>query len=424
MSWKRGVLLSAVLLAAFTILSYSTAQTPSASLTTLYSFSGVNGDGAGPYAGVVYSGNGALYGTTAWGGVYDAGTVYELTPPSSGGAWTGTVLHSFGGGSDGTYPYAGVLAGANGVLYGTTNYGGAYGMGVVYELSPPPGGESAPGAWTETVLHDFNGSDGAYPYAGLALGASGALYGTTEFGGSSGYGTVFELTPPASGGAWTETVLYNYAGGADGCCPYDVPVIGANGALFGTTVAGGSSGKGVVFKLSRPGTKGGAWTETVLHNFNGTDGGFPYAGVVIGSNGAIYGTTAGSVNAGNGSAYELNPPAGGGKTWTETVLHKFSGKGDGGAPHAVPVPGPNGTLYGTTFGGGNGKRFNGSGLIYQLLPPSGSGAWTEKVLYVFQGGNDGASPNAPLVSGPSGTFYGTTLGGGPFGQGTVYAFTP
>jgi uncharacterized repeat protein (TIGR03803 family) len=411
-----------LLLAALAAVTYSTAQTPAPALTTLYSFSGENGDAAGPYAGVFYASNGVLYGTTAYGGVFNSGAVFQLSPPTSGGAWTETVLYSFGGTNDGTYPYAAVIADANGVLYGTTNYGGASGMGVVYELTPPiaPGG-----AWTETVLHSFSGPDGAYPYASLTFAGNGALYGTTELGGSSGYGTVFELTPPGgSGGTWTETVLFNFSGGNDGCCPYAAPVLGASGALYSTTVAGGSSGKGTVFRLNPPGTGKSAWTETILHNFNGSDGGFPYSGVSLGANGVIYGTTAGSVNAGNGSAFELSPPTGSGKVWTETILHKFTGNSDGGAPHAVPIVGPNGTLYGTAFGGGTGKRFNGSGLIFQLTPPTGSGSWTESVLYVFQGGSDGASPNATLTPGASGVFYGTTLGGGTFGQGTVFMFTP
>jgi uncharacterized repeat protein (TIGR03803 family) len=399
---------------------YSAAQTPSPALTTLYSFSGEDGDGAGPYSAVTYSADGTLYGTTAYGGVFNSGTIFELTPPGpGGGAWTETVLHSFAGGNDGTYPYAGVVAGTGGVLYGTTNYGGAAGLGIVYELTPPIG---QGGAWTETVLHSFSGSDGAYPYANVTIGANGKLYGTTELGGTSNYGTVFELTPPAgSGGVWTETVLYNFSGGSDGACPYAALTTGSNGDFYSSTVAGGSSDKGTVFRLAL--TKGGTWTETVLHSFTGSDGGFPYAGVTIGTNGALYGTTAGSVNAGNGSAFELSPPTGTGKPWTETVLHKFTGKSDGGAPHAAPSLGPSGSLYGTAFGGGTGNRFNGFGLLYQLTP-TGGGSWAESVLYEFQGGNDGASPNAALIPGPSGVFYGTTLGGGTLGQGTVFAFTP
>jgi|HubBroStandDraft_1064217.scaffolds.fasta_scaffold01635_11 uncharacterized repeat protein (TIGR03803 family) len=418
---KRILISRGAALAALTVLTYGAARSQAQTLTTLYSFSGENGDGAGPYAAVLYNSNGTLYGTTGFGGVYNSGTVFELTPPASGGAWTETVLHSFGGGDDGTYPYGGVVAGANGVLYGTTNYGGASGMGIVYELAPPA---VSGGAWTETVLHNFGGSDGAYPYSTVTVAANGALYGTTELGGTYDFGTVYELTPPAGGsGAWTETVLYNFTGGSDGCSPYAVPTFNASGAIYSTTVAGGSSDKGTIFKLAPP-VKGSVWKETVLHNFNGSDGGFPYSGVVLGANGDIYGTTAGSVNAGNGSAFLLTPPSGTGKTWTETVLEKFNGNSKGGAPHAVSSFGPGGVLYGTAFGGGTGQRFNGSGLIYQLTPPSGSGSWTETVLYIFQGGDDGASPNAPLIPGANGVFYSTTLGGGSFGQGTVFAFTP
>ena len=419
---QRSLMASGALLGALTILTYSAAETPAPALTTLYSFSGENGDGAGPSAAVLYKANGSLYGTTSYGGIFNSGTVFELTPVS-GGAWTETVLHSFGAGNDGTYPYAGVVAGTNGVLYGTTNYGGASGMGTVYELTPPgtPGG--APSAWTETVLFNFSGSDGAYPYASLTLARSDALYGTTELGGTFGYGTVFELTPPAGAdGAWTETVLHNFSG-SDGSYPYAVLAI-ASGTLYGTTTMGGSSNKGAVFKLTAPGVPGGAWTESVVHSFNGSDEGVPYGGVVLGANGAIYGTTAGSVSGGNGTVFELSPPTGTSKVWTESVLYKFTGFSDGGAPHAAPTFGPDGTLYGTTFGGGTGKRFNGSGLLFQLTPPVGTGAWTESVLYTFLGGGDGATPTAPLTAGPSGVYYSTTLGGGTLGQGTVFALKP
>lgn len=300
------------LLATLAVLIHSAAESQSASLTTLYSFSGENGDGAGPYAGVLYSMNGVMYGTTAYGGVFSSGTVFQLTPPvQSGGAWTETVLHSFGGSNDGTYPYAGVVADVSGNLYGTTNYGGSAGMGVVYELTPPvqPGG-----VWNETILHSFAGTDGAYPYASLSLAPNGSLYGTTELGGASNYGAAFELSPPSTaGGAWSENVIYSFSGGKDGGCPYAVPVFDANGNLYGTTVAGGASDEGTVFKLSPNQSGNGAWIESVLHSFHGSDGGFPYAGVVLGTGGVIFGTTAGSVNAGNGSAFELSPPSGTGK---------------------------------------------------------------------------------------------------------------
>jgi uncharacterized repeat protein (TIGR03803 family) len=191
--------------------------------TVLYRFSG--SDGAVPAAGLIADGTGTLYGTTEFGGNsnvvcvngYSCGTVFKLTPPgTSGGTWTETVLYSFSG-SDGEFPLAGLIFGKDGALYGTTYSGGntscnasiseTRGCGTVFKLTPPT---TAEGTWTETVLHSFNGSDGAYPYAGLTMDASGALYGTTAGGGDpyciGGCGTVFKLTPRTNkGGTWTET---------------------------------------------------------------------------------------------------------------------------------------------------------------------------------------------------------------------------
>jgi uncharacterized repeat protein (TIGR03803 family) len=405
----------AALLFALATLAYAQPAT----LTTLYNFTGENGDGSGPYAGVTIGANGALYGTTSFGGAFNTGTVFALSPPViPGNPWTETMLHSFAGGNDGAYPYAGVIAGASGELYGTTNFGGSSGMGIVYELTPPA---IAAAPWTETVLYSFTGADGAYPYASLALAADGTLYGTTEFGGASSYGTVFALTQPAASSAWTETVLHSFTGGSDGGSPYASLVIAANGTLYGTANIGGTSQKGTVFKLTPP-IAGGAWSLKVLHSFKGgSDGGFPYAGLSLDANGVIYGTTAGSVNAGTGTAFKLTPPASTG-AWAETILHSFTGKTDGGTPHASLAFGSGGTLLGTTFGGGTGKRFNGNGVIYELTPPAGSATWTETVLYEFHG-TDGGEPNAPLTPDATGVLYGTTLGGGTAGQGTVFLLT-
>lgn len=165
--------------------------------TTLYSFGSQNGDGSGPAGNLVIGSNGALYGTTTYGGTEEFGTVFELAPPASpGGAWTETVLHSFTGkNGDGAGPNAGVVIGSNGVLYGTTAYGGAsLFSGTVFRLMPPA---ASAGPWTETILHSFTGQngDGANPSGGLVIGRNGALYGTTEHGGTSDSGTVFELVP-------------------------------------------------------------------------------------------------------------------------------------------------------------------------------------------------------------------------------------
>jgi uncharacterized repeat protein (TIGR03803 family) len=182
-------------------------------------------------------------------------------------AQTFDTLYTFETGANGGSP-TGLLA-SNGVLYGVTEIGGAYGNGTVFELQAPaePGG-----TWTETVLYSFTGQngDGARPFGGLVAGGDGALYGTTQDGGDSdGDGTVFKLAPPADpGGAWTESVIYSFDG-SGGYTPAASLVLGADGTLYGTTQVGGAGGYGTVFALRRPGTPGGTWTETVLYTFTG-----------------------------------------------------------------------------------------------------------------------------------------------------------
>lgn len=207
---------------------------------------------------------GVLLGTTFdFGGRFNGGTVFALTPPASaGGAWTHQVLHRFtNGSSDGAHPTAGVTIGAGGVLYGTTSQGGTSLMGTVYTLTPPA---SSGDKWTEAVIHEFGGgsADGASPLGGIAIGEGGALYGTTQYGGEGtacegGCGTAFSLTWPSSpGGTWAETVLHSFSGAAsDGNEPQASLAISKGGALFGTTVSGGtgrcknSLGCGTVFAL-------------------------------------------------------------------------------------------------------------------------------------------------------------------------------
>ncbi|MFI5115931.1 MAG: choice-of-anchor tandem repeat GloVer-containing protein, partial [Terriglobales bacterium] len=203
----------------------------------LYSFKNDGTDGSNPKAGVIFDAAGNLYGTTSLGGAgvcqgAGCGTVFELTP-AAGGTWTEKVLHSFGGATDGVIPEAGLIFDAAGNLYGTTGYGGPYNWGTVFELTPAAGG-----TWTENVLYSFQGgADGAGPAAGLVFDAAGNLYGTTEVGGAgvcqgNGCGTVFELTP-AAGGTWTENVLYRFQSGADGANPYDALIFDAAGNLYG-----------------------------------------------------------------------------------------------------------------------------------------------------------------------------------------------
>jgi uncharacterized repeat protein (TIGR03803 family) len=286
--------------------------------------------------------------------------------------------------------------------------------------------------WSETVLHSFTGPDGADPRAGLVIGKDGTLYGTTTFAAEPYCcGTVFQLTPPeAVGGLWKVTVLQAFSTGSDGGYPYAGLALAKKGRLYGTTYGGGTSPAGTVFELNPPAKNDGAWTGTVLHSFNGVDGGNPYADLVIGKNGTLYGTTygGGAPPGVGGTVFQLTSPAKIGEAGTETVLYSFAGGSDGANPAAGLMIGTDGTLYGTTQYGGTSNL----GTVFQLTPPTKiGGAWSETVLHSFTGGSDGANPVAGLVIGPNGVLYGTTtLGGVPYtcglgpGCGTVFEVTP
>jgi uncharacterized repeat protein (TIGR03803 family) len=241
-----------------------------------------------------------------------------------------------------------------------------------------------------------------------------------------------------NGGAWTERVLYSFKGGNDGYVPDGDLVFDSAGNLYGATIFGGGKGTscnpqyqycGTVFELSPPQQKGGKWTEKVLHSFAGIaagkqigDGANPNGGLVFDSEGAIYGTTyyggydcPHSSNQGCGTAFRLAPPSEKGGTWREEVLDRLNPVNSGAAgPAAGLIFGPSDTLYGTTLGGGN----SGSGTIFQLARSNGK--WLERVLYRFRDGNDGSEPRGSLVFDARGNLYGTASGGGSVGSGTLF----
>ena len=310
----------------------------------------------------------------------------------------------------------------------------------------------------QTVLYSFQGgADGAYPYGALVADAQGALYGTTVDGGLLGCstglftgscGTVFKLTPPGTGQtAWTETILYSFAGGADGANPYANLIFDKHGALYGTTQYGGggagcpTGGCGTVFMLTPPAAGQTAWTETVLYSFPGSNGGIarPTSGLIFDTaQGRLYGTTGKGGTQGFGMVFELARPGTGQTAWTETVLYNFKGGSDGLNPKSGLIIDAQGALYGTTeYGGGTACVFNGAvttgcGTVFKLTPaPAGQTPWTETVLYSFQGPpNDGSFPIASLIGDKSGALYGTTYGGGSGSGcsenscGTVFKLTP
>jgi uncharacterized repeat protein (TIGR03803 family) len=397
------------------------------SFTPIHEFSGP--DGAFPYAGLTADQAGNLYGTTTSGGNNNncedsgCGSVFELK--HSGSGWVLSTLYTFQGGSDGAIPTARVLFGPDGVLYGTTLYGGntngnQYGWGTVFKLTAPAHVcESVSCPWTHTVLYRFTGgSDGGNPGPGdLTFDATGNIYGTTQDGGivhgscfnpTQGCGVVYKLT--SSGSGWTESVLYSFTGGTDGHNPMGGVIFDQQGNLYGTAYAGGASNYGTIYQLT---SSGSGWSETTLHSFSGySDGQYPAAGLIADPSGNFYGTA--SSNASDtykGTAFELARNNG---SWTFTVLYLFP---DPDGPMAN-LAFHNGDLYGTTSGGGS----DFFGTVFELMP--GSGDWTATTLYNFTGNDDGSNPYSSVLIDSSGNLYGTAMNTGTNDSGTVWEITP
>ncbi|HEY5177522.1 MAG TPA: choice-of-anchor tandem repeat GloVer-containing protein [Terriglobales bacterium] len=262
--------------------------------TVLHRFTDSELDGAAPlYTNLVFDQAGNFYGTTSGGGAAYAGTVFKLTP--SNGTWKESILYSFPGGTGGAGPDGGVIFDAAGNLYGTTDWGGTSAWGVVFELTPSASG------WTENVLYSFqNGSDGANPIGGLIFDQSGNLYGTTYSGGANGGGTVYQLSP--SSGGWTLTTLYSFSGSGGSVASLTMD---ASGNLYCTTEYDGAYGGGNVCKLTR---STGGWSYTSLHDFTGgSDGAYLLGRVTLDTNGNLYGTASAGGAHGAGVVWEIMP---------------------------------------------------------------------------------------------------------------------
>lgn len=392
---KRSAWLFTILIVLAAVSQAGFAQT----YTPLYSFSGP--DGANPYYGTLaIDANGNLYGTTYYGGAFNEGSVYEVTPNG-----TGKLLYSFAGSADGNTPMGGVII-ANGALYGTTNAGGMIsecggaGCGTLFKVT---------GVGKKTVLHTFAGptGDGAWPYNGLIRDSANNLYGTTTKGGSQNRGSLFVMT--ASG----NELVYSFKHGA---MPQGALFRDSSGHIYGTTELGGPNmcsglSCGTVFEMSPAG-------EATIYAFGASsiDGLSPVGGLIGDLSGNLYGTTYSGGKYDFGTVFELSNSTG---TWTETILHDFSGGSDGAYPESSLLFDSSGNLYGTTWGGGS----SGDGTIFRV-----SSSGQETVLYTFTGGADGAHPLAGLVADKLANFYGTTSGGGnqkcAGGCGVVFKLTP
>jgi uncharacterized repeat protein (TIGR03803 family) len=310
----------------------------------LYSFSGGT-DGGNPYAALIQDRSGNLYGTTTQGGDLrcanpgGCGTVFKID--ASGAE---TVLHAFSPGSDGEFPYGGLLSDTAGNLYGTTVNGGQASLnyGTVFKIDS---------RGNETILHRFTGGkDGAFPFGTLNGRSPNLFFGTTSMAGAAGSGTTFRMT-----GTGSLTVINSFSG-STGESPLSGLIQDAAGNIYGTTAFGGAFGMGSVFVTDRFGN------ETLLHNFTGgTDGAFPYGDLVRDSAGNVYGTTSagGGDNcggAGCGTVFKLN------KQGIETILYSFTGGTDGGTPYAGLIRDSAGNLYGTAFVGGA----TGNGVVFEI----------------------------------------------------------
>ena len=326
-------------------------------------------------------------------------------------AATTTIIYSFAGGGDGEYADTDLIRDSAGNLYGTTVQGGTSASGTVWELSPSGGN------WTHSVLYSFaGGTDGGEPYKGVTLDAQGNLFGTAVTGGSGGCeggcGVAYEVAN--SGGTWTQTVIHAFTGGDDGAGPGAGLTIDANGDIYGTTPTGGAYGQGTIFRLHRG--SGGIWKLKVLHAFTGgPDGIGGSAGRLVLAGNHLYGTATAGGDNGEGTAFELTQNQRG--HWKFEPTFEFVGQPDAGFPYSGLALDNSGNLYGTTYYGGA----DGMGSVYRLKRKSG--VWSEKLLYSFTGGTDGGAPLGNVVIDSGGDLFGTTSGGGNAGDGVIFELT-
>jgi uncharacterized repeat protein (TIGR03803 family) len=367
-------------------------ESPGVVFTTVATFANTN-NGANPYDAPTRGADGALYGTTPYGGSNNVGVVFKVATNSA----AVVTLHVFDT-TNGSYPVAPLVFGLDGNLYGVTTGGGSNNLGAIFAITTN-------GAFR--MLYSFGAAtnaqgsslDGSAPNGGMVLGRDGNFYGTTSAGGATNAGTVFRFS--TNGGFAT---LHSFTG-ADGEYPYTAPLVeGGDGVFYGTTAGGGGGGAGTVYQITADGTL------ATLVDFNVTNGQAPRAGVCFGADGNLYGTTVYGGAKGTGTAFQVTTNG------VLATLFQFTNSSNGVYPLGAMVAGPNNDLYGATYAGGQ----NGRGTVYQL---GTNGALT--TLHSFAAGADGADPFGGVIRDANGNLYGTAYSGGvgagkKAGYGIVY----
>jgi uncharacterized repeat protein (TIGR03803 family) len=370
-------------------------QTDGTGYAPLHEFSHLGGDANYPIAALLLASDGRLFGTAQGGGAGNRGALFALQP-------NGTeyqVVHSFRGDSDpGINPQAGLAAGPDGTLYGTTYSGGAGNLGTVYRVQADGTGHQ--------VLHSFlaTGGDGVYPQTGVILASDGNLYGTTPGGGSQGSGTLFRLHPDGTGYEILRSVS-----GSDGSAPFGGLTQAADGKLYGCNAYGGTSGGGTLFRLELD----GSGFEVVFH-FASPSGANPYAPLIQGADGKLYGSTQYGGSASFGTLFRIDTDGS-----DYEVLHHFAGAtgNDGSTPRTALAQAGNGTLFGTTSQGGTPNQ----GTLFRVQP---DGTGYAVVHHFASSSGGGYYPQAPLLVGSGGILYGTTQSGGGGNGGTLFTLNP
>lgn len=373
--------------------------------TTLYRFADSR-QGWQPMGPLVFDRQGALYGATMLGGAFGMGAVFQLTPPVAPATdWTAKAIANFTH-LDGFAPTAGLTIDGSGALYGLLSRGGAKAAGAIFKLTPPV----APATdWTLSKIYDFKGGVESYPTGGLLLDGD-SLIGTTESG------IVYKLSPPCGDAKtqWSFEKLYRFTNAAGGSFPISGLIKDRTGSLYGTTLYGGTGigAMGTVYRLDPPASSAGGWKRTTIYTFRGdAEGSRPVSRLVLDSRGALYGVAQAGGKANAGIAYKLTPPTAPSNGWSKTIIAEFDGR-NGAAPwsNSLVIDDTTGVIYGTTPLGG----FANMGVVYKIQQSRESG-YRLKQVHSFSGGSSGAKPNSGLIFDSQGALYGVTAEGGGFG---------